>query len=45
MKESTPRFPDVVNMITELCRPEVSSFILDAEVSLNHMGVVIFFFS
>ncbi|RLN24176.1 DNA cross-link repair 1 protein isoform X3 [Panicum miliaceum] len=32
MKESTPRFPDVVNMITELCRPEVSSFILDAEV-------------
>jgi len=32
MKESTPRFPDLVNMITELCRPEVSSFILDAEV-------------
>ncbi|KAJ1284834.1 hypothetical protein BS78_03G235400 [Paspalum vaginatum] len=32
MKESTPRFPDLVNMIKELCRPEVSSFILDAEV-------------
>ncbi|CAO2178735.1 unnamed protein product [Urochloa humidicola] len=32
MKESTLRFPDLVNMIKELCRPEVSSFILDAEV-------------
>lgn len=32
MKESTPRFPDLVNMIKELCSPEVSSFILDAEV-------------
>ena len=44
MKESTPRFPDLVNMITELCRPEVSSFILDAEVSLNHKGFSSFFF-
>jgi hypothetical protein len=34
MKESTSRFPDLVNMIKELCKPEVSSFILDAEVSL-----------
>ncbi|XP_066312342.1 DNA ligase 6 isoform X3 [Miscanthus floridulus] len=32
MKESTSRFPDLVNMIKELCKPEVSSFILDAEV-------------
>ncbi|XP_062206534.1 DNA ligase 6 isoform X2 [Phragmites australis] len=32
MKESTARFPDLVNMIKELCSPEVSSFILDAEV-------------
>ncbi|CAD6237405.1 unnamed protein product [Miscanthus lutarioriparius] len=32
MKESTSRFPDLVNMIKELCKPEVSSFILDVEV-------------
>nr|CAB3473928.1 unnamed protein product [Digitaria exilis] len=32
MKESTSRFPDLVNIIKDLCRPEVSSFILDAEV-------------
>ncbi|KAF0916844.1 hypothetical protein E2562_014593 [Oryza meyeriana var. granulata] len=31
MKESTSRFPDLVNMIKELCSIE-SSFILDAEV-------------
>ncbi|XP_015699323.1 DNA ligase 6 isoform X2 [Oryza brachyantha] len=32
MKESTSRFPDVVNMIKELCSIEVSSFIIDTEV-------------
>ncbi|TVU35488.1 hypothetical protein EJB05_17379 [Eragrostis curvula] len=32
MKESTARFPDLVNIIKELCSHEVSSFILDAEV-------------
>nr|CAB3477970.1 unnamed protein product [Digitaria exilis] len=32
MKESTSRFPDLVNIIKDLCRPEMSSFILDAEV-------------
>uniref|UniRef100_A0A0E0JMJ9 DNA ligase (ATP) n=1 Tax=Oryza punctata TaxID=4537 RepID=A0A0E0JMJ9_ORYPU len=32
MKESTSRFPDLVDMIKELCSIEVSSFILDAEV-------------
>ncbi|KAL6845272.1 hypothetical protein ACP4OV_024767 [Aristida adscensionis] len=32
MKESTSRFPDVVNLIKELCNPDVSCFILDAEV-------------
>lgn len=43
MKESTLRFPDLVNMIKELCRPEVSSFILDAEVSLIHKKLSSFF--
>lgn len=32
MKDSTSRFPDLVNMIKELCSSEVASFILDAEV-------------
>uniref|UniRef100_A0A0D9V485 DNA ligase (ATP) n=1 Tax=Leersia perrieri TaxID=77586 RepID=A0A0D9V485_9ORYZ len=32
MKESTSRFPDLVNMIKELCSIKVSSFIIDAEV-------------
>ncbi|KQK09223.1 DNA ligase 6 isoform X1 [Brachypodium distachyon] len=32
MKDSTSRFPDLVNMIKELCSPEVASFVLDAEV-------------
>lgn len=32
MKDSTSRFPDLVNMIKELCSSEVTSFILDAEV-------------
>lgn len=36
MKESTSRFPDLVNIIKDLCRPELSSFILDAEVSFIH---------
>ncbi|KAL6614720.1 hypothetical protein ACP70R_036990 [Stipagrostis hirtigluma subsp. patula] len=31
MKESTSRFPDVVNLIQELCSLNVSCFILDAE--------------
>jgi DNA ligase 1 len=34
MKESTARFPDVVNMIKELCSTQAASFILDTEVSL-----------
>uniref|UniRef100_A0ACD5VPR6 Uncharacterized protein n=1 Tax=Avena sativa TaxID=4498 RepID=A0ACD5VPR6_AVESA len=32
MKDSTSRFPDLVNMIKELCNSEVASFILDTEV-------------
>ncbi|CAM0882158.1 unnamed protein product [Alopecurus aequalis] len=32
MKDSTSRFPDLVNMIKELCSSEVTSFILDTEV-------------
>ncbi|EMS67720.1 DNA ligase 1 [Triticum urartu] len=34
MKDSTSRFPDLVNMIKELCNSEVASFILDAEVDI-----------
>ena len=36
MKDSTSRFPDLVNMIKELCGSEVASFILDTEVSVIH---------
>ncbi|XP_073007258.1 DNA ligase 6 isoform X2 [Typha latifolia] len=32
MKEATSRFPDVINVIKELCNPAVPTFILDAEV-------------
>ncbi|KAJ4821469.1 DNA ligase [Rhynchospora pubera] len=32
MKESTSRFPDLVNAIREFCNPAVQTFILDAEV-------------
>ncbi|CAA6665437.1 unnamed protein product [Spirodela intermedia] len=32
MSETTSKFPDLVNLIKELCKPSVSTFILDAEV-------------
>ncbi|XP_042392830.1 DNA ligase 6-like isoform X4 [Zingiber officinale] len=32
MKETTSRFPDLVNIIKDSCKPEASTFILDAEV-------------
>ncbi|CAL9159626.1 unnamed protein product [Musa hybrid cultivar] len=32
MKETTSRFPDLINTIKESCKHEVSTFILDAEV-------------
>ena len=32
MKETTARFPDLINIIKEFCKPDVSNFILDAEV-------------
>ncbi|XP_029121739.1 DNA ligase 6 isoform X1 [Elaeis guineensis] len=32
MKESTSRFPDLIHIIKEMYKPEISTFILDAEV-------------
>lgn len=32
MKDTTSRFPDLVNTITDSCKAETSTFILDAEV-------------
>lgn len=30
--ESTSRFPDLINIIKESCKPDADTFILDAEV-------------
>lgn len=35
MSETTSKFPDLVTLIQDLCKPSVSTFILDAEVSVN----------
>lgn len=35
MKETTSRFPDLVKIIKDSCKPEASTFILDAEVVLS----------
>ncbi|KAJ0971603.1 hypothetical protein J5N97_019562 [Dioscorea zingiberensis] len=32
MKETSSRFPDLINIIKEFCKPSVSTFILDAEI-------------
>ncbi|XP_039122272.1 DNA ligase 6 isoform X1 [Dioscorea cayenensis subsp. rotundata] len=32
MKETTARFPDLINIIKEFCKPAVSTFIIDAEI-------------
>lgn len=34
--ESTSRFPDLIKIINESCKPDAVTFILDAEVKTPH---------
>jgi hypothetical protein len=36
-EESTSRFPDLIDMIKEFCKPVASTFIIDAEVHYSFL--------